>query len=280
MPGAAGRKLGNYMYKAARPDGLTIGLAGATLLYHGVLGEAGVLYDIDKFIYLGNNYSGMPFVFHTRKEAGLDSLSKLRAASGVRIGASSVGAVIYVWGRLSAYLIGMREAKFVVGYSASELDLAVERGEADARASVPDAIIHRSPDWIDKALMDFHIINPVRKGRRHSHPLFARLPDLENFAKSERERQLLALERAFRLAGQPIFLPPGTPKEQVQIMREAMRKTFRDPDYYKEYQKLAGVEAEPLMPEEIEEVIRDLPRDPEIIDLFKKIAGSEALPPR
>ena len=86
--------------------------------------------------------------------------------------------------------------------------------------------------------------------------------------------------RAFRLAGQSFFLPPGTPKERVQILQEAMRKTLSDPEFPKEFQKFTGDNATPLAPEALEKVIRDLPRDPDVVELFNKLAGADALPPR
>ena len=69
--------------------------------------------------------------------------------------------------------------------------------------------------------------------------------------------------RTFRLIGTPYILPPGTPKAQVQILREAMRKAYQDPEFHKEFPKLSGFEASPIMPEEMEKAIRELPRDRE-----------------
>jgi hypothetical protein len=65
---------------------------------HPMLGESGVLYDIDKVSYLGTSYSGGYHVFITRKEAGFDNPEKFRAASGMRIGSQSVGHLIYISG--------------------------------------------------------------------------------------------------------------------------------------------------------------------------------------
>ncbi len=52
MPGGGGRKAANHVYRSARPDGLTIGSPGG-MVSSAVLGESGVLYDLDKFFYLG-----------------------------------------------------------------------------------------------------------------------------------------------------------------------------------------------------------------------------------
>jgi tripartite-type tricarboxylate transporter receptor subunit TctC len=75
-------------------------------------------------------------------------------------------------------------------------------------------------------------------------------------------------------------LPPGTPKDRVAILQEAFRKTYKDPEFLREYKKLTGDEASPLLPEDHEKAISDIPREPEIIELYKKIAGAGPLPPR
>ena len=280
MPGGGSRKAGNYLYRA-RPDGLTMGVMLSSFVPAAVLGSTGVLYDIDKLTYLGSPSSGEPYIFLSRKEARLNSIDKLLSASGVRIGAQSVGHNLYNIARILAYLTGMKEPKFVTGFAqGNEVNLALMQGELDARWTIQATLVREAPDWIEKKLMDFHLVNEVPKGRRHPHPVFAGLPDIERFAKSEKDRKLLAMHRAFVGAGTPFILPPGTPPDKVQILREAMRKTFNDPEFYAEFKKLVGEEPTPLMPEEFEKAIRDLPRDREVIELFNKLSSTEALPPR
>ena len=280
MDGGGGRKAANHMFNSVRPDGLTIGRMSTPFVMHPMLGESGVLYDIDKVSYLGTSYSGGYHVLFTRKESGLDSLEKLRAASGLKIGAQSVGHLIYISGRMFAYLIGLKQPRFVPGYNSPELDVAIEQGEIDTRSTVADALLHEKPEWVEKNLMNFHGIIEVPKGRKHSHPRFTELPDIESFAKSEMDRRIVRLYRTFIGSGNPLILPPGTPKERVQILQEAMRKTYRDPEFAKEYTKLTGLKAEPQMPEELERTIKDMPRDREAVELFKKLTGPDPLPQR
>jgi tripartite-type tricarboxylate transporter receptor subunit TctC len=54
MPGGGDRKAGNYLYTTARPDGLTIGGLGGGFVSNAIMGQTGVMYDIDRFIYLGS----------------------------------------------------------------------------------------------------------------------------------------------------------------------------------------------------------------------------------
>ena len=57
MPGGGGMKAANHVFKNVRPDGLTMGRIGGGLVANAVLGEKGVLYDLNKFIYLGSPHS-------------------------------------------------------------------------------------------------------------------------------------------------------------------------------------------------------------------------------
>jgi tripartite-type tricarboxylate transporter receptor subunit TctC len=278
MPGAAGRKAANYIYSTGKPDGLTIGAVGAGLVVGPILGLTGTQYDIDKLIYLGSTESGDPYVFVSRKEAGLDSLDKLRAATGLRIGAQAVGHPIFVSGRLFAYLLGLKDPKMVVGYGGPELDIALAKGEVDVRANGADTIFQRNRDAFEKGLFHIHATITIPKGKFDLR--LPKVPELDTFAKNQRERQLLDLFRTFLYPRWPYILPPGTPVEIVKTLRAAMAKAFKDPEFHKEFKKLMATDPTPLTGEEMETAIRELPRDPEIVGLYKKMADHGPLPPR
>jgi tripartite-type tricarboxylate transporter receptor subunit TctC len=70
VDGGGGRRAANHLYNSVRPDGLTIGCMSTPFVMHPILGESGILYDIDKVNYLGTSYSGSHHVFFTRREAG------------------------------------------------------------------------------------------------------------------------------------------------------------------------------------------------------------------
>jgi hypothetical protein len=278
MAGAGGQKAANHLYRSARADGLIIGSAPSGMVSSAILGEPGVQYDLDKFIYLGSPNSASHYVFFTNRKLGLGSLEKLRAHSGLRIGAQTVGHPIYHTGRLFAYLLGLKDPKFVVGYSSPELDVAMLSGELDATPGVASSVVKQNPEFLEKGLMDFHAIVEIPRGDKH--PRFAQLPELESFVKSDKERKLLALHRTFRLAGSPFVLPPGTPKDRADVLREAMRRIYTDREFLAEYQKMTGEEASPLLPDAHEKAIRELPRDPEVVEFYKMLGGTQALPPR
>ena len=275
MPGGGGRKLANHLYHSVKNDGLTIGASSPGILASAVLGMSGVKFDPAKFIYLGSPFSENNNIFVTRKALGIDSLEKLREKVGLRVGGQSVGHVQFIRGRLFTWLLGLKEPKFVPGYAGAELDVALERGEIDARASAVDRDT-MSEEY--RRAVDFHAILEIPKGSRP--PVFSGLPEIGTFARTQLEKDVLAMSRTFWGAGTLIFLPPNTPENMVQTVRQAMRKSFQDPQFHESYKKLLGVAPTPLMPEDQQKLVADLPRDPEVAKAFAAIADMGPLPPR
>jgi tripartite-type tricarboxylate transporter receptor subunit TctC len=278
MPGGGSRKAANHLFTTTKPDGLTIGNMSSGMVTAAVLKTKGVLYDLDKFVYLGSPFSSHHTIFVTRKELGLDGLEKLRAASGLRIGGQSVGFSTYNEGRIFAYVLRLRNPTFVTGYGGAELDPALIRGEIDARATSADTVLRRNPDWLKKDIVDFHAIIEVPKGDKHAQ--FMQLPELEALSTSDLDRKVVLLQRAFRVTGQPFVAPPGMAKERAATLQEAFRKTYRDPEFQKAYKKVTGDDPSPLMPEKHENAIAEIPRDAEVIEIFNKLVGSGPLPER
>src|SRR5918992_2550946 len=79
MPGGGSRKAANYLFRTAKPDGLSIGNLSGGMVSLAVLGESGILYDLDKFHYLGSPYSTYHAVLVSRAEAGFGTHEKIPA---------------------------------------------------------------------------------------------------------------------------------------------------------------------------------------------------------
>jgi len=275
MDGAGGRKAANYIFNNARPDGLTIGSVGSGVVVSAVLGETGVQYDIDKLHFVGTPYSASHYVLITRREAGLTTLDKLRQATGLRIGSQAVGHSNYTIGRIMTWLLGLKDTKEVIGFTNPERRAAIIRGEIDGYAVSDSGVL---PEWLEKNLVDVHVILAVP--RNNKHPIFHQVPELDGFVKNEGERRVVTMYRNFSLTGAPFILPPAMPKDRVEIIKDALRKSFNDPAFLQEYRKLVGDDPSPLMPEENEKAIRELPRDRETVELYKKFAGAGPIPLR
>ncbi len=185
---------------------------------------------------------------------------------------------MYVTGRMFASLLGLKDPKFIVGFGGPELDIALLRGEVDARSKGTDTILLRNREDFDKGLFNVHAAITIPKGKINSR--FSEVPDLERFTQNETERRMVNLLRTFLYPRWPYFLPPGTPLEIVKTLRGAMTQALNDPEFHKEFKKLMGADPTPLTGEEVETAIRELPRDPRTIALYKKFAEHGAIPPR
>lgn len=145
-----------------------------------------------------------------------------------------------------AHLLDLKEARFVVGFNDPEMDIAMANGELDLRTSGNiDSVLKDQRDQVNFLAT---LSNP--KGRFDAR--LPGLPDLDSFAKSDRERKVIELFRAFQVPRWPHHLAPGTPPELVKILRDAMARTFKDPEFIQEFKKLMGREPSPLSGEDVQ----------------------------
>ena len=79
--------------------------------------------------------------------------------------------------RLFAWLLDLKDPKFVVGFSGADMDVGLLQGELDARANSAETVVQRTPDFIDKGLMNFHGVAEIPHGFRYECiPPFASSP--------------------------------------------------------------------------------------------------------
>jgi hypothetical protein len=180
-----------------------------------------VKFDLRKFEMLGNVERGMSVIM-LREEA----LPRLTDLSAEPVPHGTTGKpnqdIILVLGQ--EYL-GWN-LKWVVGYpSSADIYLAFEQGELDTIASGTSEIIDR--------YLKAGMVPVVAGGPRPDYPEVPLLLDLAGDKVSEVDKNL------FSFLGSSVdkfgFMPPGTPKDRVDIVAEAFLKVSQDP----EFQKLA-----------------------------------------
>jgi len=68
------------------------------------------------------------------------------------------------------------------------------RGEIDARSEVSLSIFKRHPEWVEKGMANLHAVIEIPKGKKI--PQFTHLPDIETFARTDKERSLITMFQA------------------------------------------------------------------------------------
>jgi hypothetical protein len=104
------------------------------------------------------------------------------------------------------------------------------------------------------------------------HPEQPRLPLAINYAKTDESQKLIkALVHSVGPTARPYVLPPGTPKDRVQILRKAFIDTTKDPEFLADASK-AKLDINPLDGAELEKNVREVFNlDPKLIPRAKEI---------
>jgi tripartite-type tricarboxylate transporter receptor subunit TctC len=224
MPGASGRKALEYVANVAPADGLTIGMVTRNTHFDKLLnGDESIKVDPTKLSWLGSANSEVSTCvsWHT---TGLKTIDDLRT-KGMTIGASGPTATDLLEARLLNKLAGTH-IKTILGYPGStEEHLAMERGELQGRCGLGwDSIVSRYPQWLEKKQ-----INILAQLASEKAPELPNVPLLNEFAKTDTERQMLRVFEIPNEMGRPFFMRGGIPEERVTALRAAFDATMKDP---------------------------------------------------
>jgi tripartite-type tricarboxylate transporter receptor subunit TctC len=268
MPGAGHRIAANHVYKVARPDGLTIGNFFGGLLVGQVLGYSGIEFDAVKFEYLGIPVKDNPVCALT-KASGITSYEGWIAAKApVKLGATGADdLMLYGIPKILNAALGV-PVQVVAGYKGtSDIRLAAESGELAGGCWGWESI--RST-W--RTAIDNGSVNVVLQTVPKSQPELTKVPLAIEMAKTDEGRQLIEIGiHNVSAITRPYLLPPGTPKDRVQILRKALTDTLKDQDFLAEIKKL-NFAVDPISGEELEGIIHGLFKiNPETLAKLKKI---------
>jgi len=269
----------NYMARVAKRDGHTIIFVGPTLYSNGILGARGVRYQPDDFIPLGSPSPGGPYILVARPDLRLNTVEELKAYKGLRFAQRSVGHSMYILDRLMAFTLDLQEPKWILGYSSPEVDTALERGEADAETTTLPGFLQDKGHWLKQGFT-IPVIMKNTKGRGGEvDPAFPQgRPTVNTYADSALKRDVLAFHNAMRPSGMLFLASKGIPEQAVTEIKAALAKTWADPAFAKDFKRLTGETADPMLAEEIERNLANLPKDPKINETYKRIIGGGDLP--
>ena len=250
MPGGGHVLATNFMFNQASKDGTFIGLVNNGMPLHQVLDGRGVRFDAAKFDWLGS--------------AGLSNLMTVAwSTSGVKTiddvmthelitAATGAGSNGFIYPNAMNLVLGTK-FKIVLGYKSSpEADLAMERGEAQARAGFSlSAILQEHPDWIT----DNKVAVLVQAGAEREQE-FPDVPLMHELAKTPEQRRMLALISSPVALGRPFFTTPDTPPERVAALRDAYAATMKDPDFLTEARAL-HLDIKPMDAERVTKIVEE-----------------------
>jgi tripartite-type tricarboxylate transporter receptor subunit TctC len=267
MPGAGSIISANYTFKAAKPDGLTIGHFIGGLFLQQLLGKPGIEFDAAKFQYVG--VPGQDnFVIGVAKSAGItDVESWLASKQIVKFGGVASGSGSDDIPNVLKATLGL-PIQLVSGYKGTaDVRLAFNSGEV---AGLSNSWESTKSTW--RKELESGELKLILQATLKPHPEFPKLPMALNYAKNDEAKRLIStVARVHGPTVRPYVLPPNTPKERVEIIRKAFMDTMKDPEFLAEAKK-ANLDINPDDGAVLEQNVKEILKlEPGLIAKLKEI---------
>lgn len=250
MPGAGGIVAANFLYNLAPKDGTTFGVIVPQTLLSQLFGEEQAKFEAEKFHWLGNplGSAAISAVFHT---SPAKTWKEARDAT-VLMGATGASGPDAFAVRLANATLGTR-FKLITGYKGgNDLSLALERGEIHGRGSQTMAGWKATnPDWVATRK-----IIPLWQMSVKPDPELPGVPMLHDLVEGEENKIIVRIYSAISSLGRPFLAPPGSPAEQVALLREAFARSFKDAEFAADAKKV-NIELGPITGEELQSMMKD-----------------------
>jgi tripartite-type tricarboxylate transporter receptor subunit TctC len=257
MEGAGSIRLTNFMYAQAPKDGTAIATMGRGGAFGPLFGMKGAQFEAEKFLWLGsaNDEVSLCASWHL---SGIKTFDDVRqkelviAATGPSDESQTVPKI----------LNGVLGSKFKIigGYTGSgQMTVSIERGETQGRCAFSWAsmkAVHRQ--WLDEKK-----INILVQVSYEKHPELPHIPLASDLARTNEEKQMIALFAARQVMGRPFYAPPDLPKDRAETLRKAFLATLKDREFLAEADKLK-LEITPVSGERVQQIVHDIyttPRD-------------------
>jgi tripartite-type tricarboxylate transporter receptor subunit TctC len=272
MPGAGAMIAANYVYKVAKPDGLTLGGVRAGLYFDQLVGRKEVQFDWPKFTWLGTP-TQVEQIIYIRADTPYKTINDVRKAPvPPKCGATGTASTGYYVGNLLEETLG---AKFntLTGYKdGPEVDLAVERGEIHCRGISLETLFGREPliGWSKNGFV--RVLIQTGKKRDPRLPDVPTIWELMNEYKTpDSGKRLATVILAVGAFGRPYISSPGLPPDRAKILQGAFKKTLMDPDFQAQA-KERKLDIDPVGGEELEALAREvMAQPPDVIERMKRL---------
>jgi tripartite-type tricarboxylate transporter receptor subunit TctC len=265
MPGAGSTRAGIYISTAAPKDGNSVGALMPGAIIGPLLDDKpNLTFNPTKVIYIGTADSGVRIctTFQNSKTKTFEDAQKQKTI----LGASAAGGSTRDYAFLHNHTAGTK-FEVVSGYTGTpDISLAMERGEVDGICGWDwSSVKSQKGDWLrDKKL------NVLVQVSLEPEAELTKLgvPSIWKYV-SEESRQAAELVISQQVFQRSYVAPPGTPDEEIAILRKAFDETMLDPQFLADAEKVK-ISITPLPGAKVQSLIEKLYATPkEVIDRAK-----------
>lgn len=255
MPGASSIKSANYMYAVAPKDGSVLSLPNKGIAMFESAKMENTNYKAAEFSWIGNmtRSNNLAVVWHAKGVKTLEDATKTE----VVVGALGAGGTLATYPAILNAVVGTK-FKVVLGYAGAQLiDLAMERGEVDGRASYSWSDLKRvRSEWLKDGKLNILVQFGLEK-----EPDLPGVPLIVDLARNEQERKILSFVAADNNMARPFYMPPKVPADRLAAFRQAFDDTMMDAEFLEDAKKV-GVTVTPLSGAQLEALVRNIVNAP------------------
>jgi tripartite-type tricarboxylate transporter receptor subunit TctC len=269
MAGAGSLRLANVLYNVAPKDGTTFGMVGRGVSMEPMLGTQASKFDSRRYTWIGSvsNETSVCVAWRTSKIKSWNDMLSMPFT----VGGQGPGSDDDMFTNMLRNIFGAK-ARLVAGYpGGNEINLPMERGEVDARCGWSWGAIKTTRfNWVTNKEINLLLQIALQKAND--------LPDVPlvmDYAKSDRDRQILQVILSRQQMAWPFTAPPDLPQDRAAALRAAFDATMRDPEYLAEAKK-RGLEVNPMSGTAIDKLIARLYATPPDVIAAAKAAMTDA----
>ena len=274
IPGGSGLIGTNYVYNVTKPDGLTVVQPSWNLAQAQFLNFPGIKYDVNKFIWLGLANAG-PVTAVVRKGSPIQSMDDwLNPKTKTLIfGCTSRNSPTCSIPLAMNDIFGPKTSKIVSGYKGTApIRAALLQKEVDALTGWSwDSVKSTGMSMIDEG--EAKIIAYIGE-ERHPELEERKVPYLNPLITKAADIAFMKVLMLPAAMLRPWAVPPGTPKDKVQILQSAFNNVLKDPAFLADANR-ARLDINPKSGEYLVNLMNDMKKrmTPEITSRARKIIG-------
>jgi tripartite-type tricarboxylate transporter receptor subunit TctC len=258
MEGAGSLIAANYTYNKADRDGTFIGVWNSAYMLYQALGDKAVRLDGRKLNWIGAPVKGSPGC-NIMAFTGLKTMDDVvKSGKALKMGSTRAGST---YNDLPLILNQTVGSKFNVinGYKGtSVITLAMRSKELDGGCWGWESARVTARAMLD-AQGDQKLI-PILVHKKWEDPELKNVPLTRDYIQSKAGKDGVALYNAWVNQYEfqrPWVMPPGVPKDRLEIMRKAFKETMQDPEFVAEAKK-GKLEMEYVSADEINGLVNEI----------------------
>jgi len=244
---AGGMVAKNYVFNKAKPDGLTIGVDPGSIPFQNYLmNEPGVQYDLLSAPWIAN-LDHQPWLGLVGAKSPYSSPREMKSVKGLKFGGATPGGGITVSSALVLYFFGL-DGNVIPGFKGTTgVALALAKGELDGGSGQTSNALNNIAQGYVKPLV---VLDYERIKEMPEVPTVTELIQL-----TDEQKEILDLHLSVPTT-KMMCVPPGTPADRVQFLRNAMEKIKNDPQFEQEIEKAMGIKCTWVSVEATEKLAR------------------------